>query len=110
MDDEKVLAVYVSLALLSVGVIFGSYITYSTQDWWVKVSFLFMGLLVYSLCMIVIAVIYIKKKKNAEKMRELIVNALTTDGGLHKQWYLLQIAKELGIDLSGYDIEEGVAP
>ena len=44
------------------------------------------------------------------EIRELVIDALITEGGHHKQWYLIQIAKKLGIDLNEYDIEEGVAP
>jgi len=44
------------------------------------------------------------------EIKELVINALMIDGGHHKQWYLIKIAKKLGIDLSEYGIEEGVAP
>ncbi len=42
----------------------------------------------------------------------MIKNALLTDGGHHKQWYLEQIAKEQGIDLSDIkgSYEKGIAP
>ncbi len=46
----------------------------------------------------------------------LALHALMTDGAHHKQWYLEQIVKVLGIDLehfestTGYEIERGSAP
>ena len=45
-----------------------------------------------------------------QEIEGLVIDALMIDGGHHKQWYLIQIAKKLGIDLSEYGIEEGVAP
>ena len=47
-----------------------------------------------------------------ETVKTLILNGLITDGAHHKQWYLEQIAKILGIDLKeelhGY--EKGMPP
>lgn len=44
-------------------------------------------------------------------VRDLIIGGLCTDGGHHKQWYLEQIAKALGIELiEPLDYEKGVAP
>lgn len=41
----------------------------------------------------------------------LVIDALLTDGAHHKQWYLEQIAEELGIPKEEYeDAEEGIAP
>jgi hypothetical protein len=49
-------------------------------------------------------------------LSELCIDALTTDGGHHKQWYLEQILKII-IDSKDYDIlkkrhdwEKGIAP
>lgn len=50
---------------------------------------------------------------------ELAVDGLLTDGGHHKQWYLEEIIKALGMDLdtiredlrdNDYDWEDGIAP
>jgi hypothetical protein len=46
-------------------------------------------------------------------VKDLILEALTTDGAHHKQWYLEQIAKVLGIDLTEtreLDYEKGIPP
>ena len=48
--------------------------------------------------------------KTLGKVQELIEDALLTSGEHHKQWYLEEIAKELGIDISELDHEEGIAP
>ena len=46
-----------------------------------------------------------------ETVRDLIIGGLCTDGEHHKQWYLEQIAKALGIDLTEpLDYEKGIAP
>jgi hypothetical protein len=46
-----------------------------------------------------------------ETVKDLIICALTTDGEHHKQWYLEQIAKVLGIELvAELDYEKGIAP
>ncbi len=54
-----------------------------------------------------------------EKIRELAIDGLLTDGGHHKQWYLEKIIVELGFDLEkireklneeDYDWEKGIAP
>ena len=42
--------------------------------------------------------------------KTLITEALYCDGGHHKQWYLEEIAKSMGLDISNWDIEEGIAP
>jgi len=38
-------------------------------------------------------------KINTEKAKSLVLEALYTDGSHHKQWYLENIAKTLGVDL-----------
>jgi hypothetical protein len=44
-------------------------------------------------------------------VRDLIIGGLCTDGERHKQWYLEQIAKTLGIELiEPLDYEPGIAP
>jgi|GEM_PF-5187669 len=43
-----------------------------------------------------------------EIVRELVENALLTDGGHHKQWYLEQIAKYLELPMPAH--EPGIAP
>jgi len=54
-----------------------------------------------------------------ETVKDLIINALETDGAHHKQWYLERILEALGFDLktvkeeenkNDYDWEEGIAP
>ncbi len=54
-----------------------------------------------------------------EKIKELAIDGLLTDGGHHKQWYLEKIIVELGFDLEkireklneeDYDWEKGIAP
>ena len=45
------------------------------------------------------------------RVQKLLGEGLCTDGGHHKQWYLEQIAKELGLEVPGTDVrEEGIAP
>lgn len=44
------------------------------------------------------------------EIEQLIIAGLCTDGAHHKQWYLEQIAKLLGIDLSAIDYDRGMAP
>jgi len=53
--------------------------------------------------------------KNSEKLTDLVINALITDEGWHKQWYLWEIARALGIDVKAelgteYEASEGIAP
>jgi hypothetical protein len=53
-----------------------------------------------------------------DKLRDLVIEGLYTDGGHHKQWYLQEIAKVLGgeglisdVELVEYgEPEEGIAP
>ncbi len=53
-----------------------------------------------------------------EKVRQLAISGLLTDGGHHKQWFLERILEALGYDLAqiydelqhDYDWEEGIAP
>lgn len=45
-----------------------------------------------------------ERKLNA--IKGLLDEGLSTDGARHKQWYMLQIAAMLGMDVSGY--EEGI--
>lgn len=51
---------------------------------------------------------------NSEKLKELLEEALWMDGADHKQWYLWEIAKELGFPESAFDSrespEKGIAP
>ena len=57
-------------------------------------------------------------KEFAEKVKELVIDGLITDGSHHKQWYLEQILIALGIDVDklheeyerDYDWERGIAP
>lgn len=48
--------------------------------------------------------------KELGKVQSLIEDGLGTGGAHHKQWYLEQIAKELGIELNEEEYEPGVAP
>jgi hypothetical protein len=41
-------------------------------------------------------------------MTAIVSHGLHTDGAHHKQWYLEQVAKHLGLTVTGY--EPGVAP
>lgn len=43
-----------------------------------------------------------------KKLRDILSDAVTTDGANHKQWYLEQIAKELLIELPEHN--EGTPP
>lgn len=40
----------------------------------------------------------------------LVIRGLKADGAHHKQWYLEEIAKILGLDLSEVNYEKGIAP
>ena len=51
----------------------------------------------------------LKDKESRSQTKELIIDALSIDGAHHKQWYLWQIAKALGIELD-VDSDPGVAP
>lgn len=42
------------------------------------------------------------------ELQDLVNNALDIDGGHHKQWYLIQIAKLLNIET--YEYDQGIAP
>ena len=44
------------------------------------------------------------------RIGEMLVDALQTDGEHHKQWYLEQVADELGIFLDDIDFEKGIVP
>jgi ribosomal silencing factor RsfS len=44
--------------------------------------------------------------KTENKIIELVEEAIAVEGGHHKQWYLVEIAKILGINING--IDEGV--
>ena len=48
------------------------------------------------------------RRKRQTRLKDLINDAMITDGGHHKQWYLNEIAKELDIDPETED--KGVAP
>ena len=41
-------------------------------------------------------------------LKEMLLNAVSTDGADHKQWYLEQIAEAFDIELPDHD--EGVIP
>jgi hypothetical protein len=47
-------------------------------------------------------------------LHSLIIEALLTDGGHHKQWYLEQLLEKLGFDVrqqeKRYAFERGIAP
>jgi len=45
-------------------------------------------------------------------IKDLIIEALLTDGEHHKQWYLEQIAKKIGLDLKHFkgQYDKGIAP
>jgi len=52
-------------------------------------------------------------------IKQLCIDGLLTDGGMHKQWYLEQILEKLGYDLTlirenlnkdDYDWDAGIAP
>ena len=58
-------------------------------------------------------------KKLEEDIRNLCIDALITDGGHHKQWYIERILEKLGYNLAelkrkgeimGYYYEDGIAP
>jgi len=51
-------------------------------------------------------------QENYGKLRKLVEGGLQNDTAHHKQWYLEQIAKVLGIDvdLDELGVEEGIAP
>lgn len=55
------------------------------------------------------AVQMIAADEERKQLKSLVVDALHEEGPLHKQWYLWQIAKLLGIEHE-IDAEEGVAP
>jgi len=48
--------------------------------------------------------------KELAKLEKLFVDALTTDGSHHKQWYLEKIANELGIAIRDFNYDKGIAP
>ena len=45
-----------------------------------------------------------------KKLRELIECGLQNGAAHHKQWYLWEIAKTLGIDVEDLGHKEGIAP
>ena len=58
-------------------------------------------------------------RRKLELVRKLAAEGLCFDGGHHKQWYLEEILKALGVDLDamrdeelekGYDWEPGIPP
>jgi hypothetical protein len=49
-------------------------------------------------------------KKELKDLEDLFVEALTTDGAHHKQWYLEEISKLLGIEIDDSIYEKGIAP
>lgn len=54
---------------------------------------------------------YIAQAMTEMTVRDMIIEGLLTDGAHHKQWYLEQIAGQLGIELPrNLDCEPGIAP
>jgi hypothetical protein len=49
-------------------------------------------------------------KEELEELEGLFVDALTTDGAHHKQWYLEKIAEKLGISIHDFNYDKGIAP
>lgn len=49
-------------------------------------------------------------EEQIEKVKQLCIEALQTDGDHHKQWYLEQILKALDVDTSTIEFEKGIAP
>lgn len=56
---------------------------------------------------------------NLDKINELAINGLLTEQMDHKQWYLIRLLEELGVNIKdlreqiekeGYDFDEGIAP
>lgn len=56
---------------------------------------------------------------NIDKINELAINGLLTEEMDHKQWYLIRLLEELGVNIKdlreqiekeGYDFDEGIAP
>lgn len=45
---------------------------------------------------------------NGEMVRDLLIEAVATDGAHHKQWYLEELAATLGVALPAH--EPGIAP
>ena len=53
-----------------------------------------------------------------QRIKDLALDALLTDGGHHKQWYIEEILKEIGYDLDelrdelgeDYSWDEGIPP
>lgn len=60
------------------------------------------------------------EKVNKEKIKDMIIDGLITNGGHHKQWFLEKILEEFGYDLKetkekleieeGYTWESGIPP
>ena len=49
-------------------------------------------------------------EKELNNLENLFIEALTTDGSHHKQWYLRKIAKLLGIEIDDFIYKKGIAP
>jgi hypothetical protein len=41
---------------------------------------------------------------------ELVLDGLYTDGGHHKQWFLEEIGRIVGVELTEEEVELGIAP
>jgi len=52
----------------------------------------------------------IATQQELDRIEKMFVDALTTDGAHHKQWYLEKIAKELGIHIDDFLFDKGIAP
>jgi len=50
--------------------------------------------------------------ESTERVRQLVSEALFTDGGHHKQWYLYEIAKLVlsKVEFEQLDVDRGIAP
>lgn len=53
-------------------------------------------------------VITVVDEQAVSQARELAIEGLQTDGGHHKQWYLEEIAKTLGVDLEAVFYDPGI--
>jgi hypothetical protein len=51
-----------------------------------------------------------KDEETGEQIKDLVLDALQTEGAHHKQHYLWKIADLLGIERDEIDAEEGIAP
>ncbi len=52
----------------------------------------------------------LSKHSDIERIHRMVTAALSVDGAHHKQWYLYEIAHELGMPVELWDIDRGIAP